>query len=175
MLGRVSASVGQHRQVWVTGGWHWVALGDAGRMSGKENDKEVDARKRAAASVSRSEKRQRMGEQAYLQEKRSKQQELKRRQKAERATAAAGALSQPAPPSVDIAGQLSKLAELWSRGALDDAEFKLAKAQVLTPTISDGPPSSTPLPSEHQPSEQPPNAAMVQGVSGMRCAPLRLA
>ena len=40
------------------------------------------------------------------------------------------------PPAIDFAGQLSKLAELFSQGLLDADEFKAAKARVLAGTLA---------------------------------------
>ena len=68
---------------------------------GKENEPEVDRadqrtlKKRAAAETSRSEKRERMGEEAYLKEKADAERERKRKLKLQRAAAAAA----PAMPA----------------------------------------------------------------------------
>lgn len=130
-------------------------------MDDKENGPELDARtlqKRAAAAASRSEKRERMGEEAFLLEKRGW-----RKRKADRQTAAAAAdaaaqsQQQPMPPPAGIAGQLSRLAELWTQGLLDDEEFKAAKALALrtAPGVTaDGPPAAPPPP-QPQPQQQP--------------------
>ena len=82
-----------------------------------------------------------MGEEEFLQQKRDKAKELRLRQKqekqaAEAAAAAAQATAQEAAAhasvqQLDVVARLAKLAELWSQGALDDTEFKVAKAQVL--------------------------------------------
>ena len=77
-------------------------------MDGKENEEKSDARtlqKRTAATASNAAKRELMGDEAYLLEKRGW-----RKRKAERAAAAAtSATAQPQPPPTDIVGKLSEL------------------------------------------------------------------
>ena len=117
-------------------------------MDGKENEEKSDARtlqKRTAATASNAAKRELMGDEAYLLEKRGW-----RKRKAERAAAAAtSATAQPQPPPTDIVGKLSELAKLRSQGFLDEDEFKAAKARVLVATsaaTADGPPAASPQP-----------------------------
>ena len=131
----------------------------------KENEPEVDERtrkKRASAECSRQAKREALGEEEFLRQKREAARELRKRQKAaaaaaEAATAAAAqhaaaaAPPAPPPPTFDLAGQLAKLAELWAQGALSDAEFGAAKAMVLT-----APPAASAMPSAATPSPPPP-------------------
>jgi hypothetical protein len=148
------------------------------------------AKNLAAAETSNANKRQRIGEQVYLQEKRDGGKEYRRRIKEKRAAAANSAPSLaatagsmggmgveinaatplptlfavPLPPTVDVAGQLERLAALKAQGILDDADFARAKAKILAapeppppsrstqsldappPPPSDVPPPPPPLP-----------------------------
>ena len=128
----------------------------------KENEPEVDERtrkKRASAEASRRVKQETLGREEFLRQKAEAARELRKRQKlakgggaaaAEVAAAAQHAATAAAPPPqmVDIAGQLTKLAELWSGGALTDAEFAAAKARVLAvpPAATTVPPAADPSP-----------------------------
>ena len=107
----------------------------------------------AAAQTSNANKRDRMGEEAYLQEKRVAAKAYRRRLKETGAAAAnsaapsAGigalpsavvvpvAVSVPvaAPPVVDVATQLATIAQLKAAGDLTEEEFVAAKAKILAP------------------------------------------
>ena len=115
-------------------------------------------KKLAAAEASNANKRQRLGEEAYLQEKRDAAKVYRRRLKEKAAAAAnmevpsaeetdggmdgmgfgamplptAFAMPLPAVP-IDVAGQLERLATLFANGKLSDGEFAAAKAAVLAP------------------------------------------
>jgi hypothetical protein len=111
----------------------------------------VDERKRrsrALAAASKHEKRQRMGDEAFLEEKRTKEKERRRLKKeaaslqaaaaAAAAAVAAAATAQPQPqppPPLDFFGQLNKLAELRERSLLKEDGFNTAKA-ILLATIT---------------------------------------
>jgi len=107
-----------------------------------ENEPVVSDRvlqKRKAAAASRADKRQRMGEEAFLREKREAKQQLKQRRKAERDAAAPQpasasptvAAAHVVDPAIDVASQLAMVAELWTQGALTDDEFSAAKGKML--------------------------------------------
>ena len=104
-------------------------------------------KRRKAAEEARRLKILNLGRERYLEEKRVAEADRKRRRKEKAAAAAAAAAAaeadvenaQPqtaapaaAPPwSVDIAGQLSKLAELKAQGVLTDDMFNAAVARVV--------------------------------------------
>ena len=139
------------------------------------------AKNLAAANTSNANKRQRLGEAVYLQEKRDAGVEYRRRLKEKAAAAAnveasatvgdiggtgiesngfafpaAFAVPLPAaPPIVDVAGQLERVAELKRKGDLDDDEFKAAKQRILGAAQPPPPPAARPAPPP-QPSDQPP-------------------
>ena len=73
-------------------------------------------------------KRECMGDVAFTEEKAAAR---KRQRAAVKAQQRAAEVQQPQPSPADVAGQLSKLAELYSQGLLDADEFKVAKARVL--------------------------------------------
>ena len=106
------------------------------------NAKSRREKNRDSAATSRENKRERMGDDKYLQEKREAGVEYRKRKKLEReaasaATAAAAAVTaqpvaQPAPQTAnDAAAQLAALAGLKVAGILDDATFEAAAAREI--------------------------------------------
>ena len=129
-------------------------------------------KKRKAAGTASAAKRERMGEAAFLLEKREAEQRRQQRIKAQRAAArAADEVSDTTPTTatnagaVDIASQLVKVAELRAHGMLTADEFSAAKAAILAaqPPPPPQPPPPQPPPSpQSQPPPQPPPPPMEQ-------------
>ena len=73
-----------------------------------------------------------------------------------------------------VAGQLAKLAELWTKGALDESEFKAAKAMVLAAAPPGAEDSTAPPPAGGSSAPSPPlspaHARCVSAAGGGACS-----
>ena len=119
---------------------------------------------RESAATSRDNKRERMGEEAFLSEKAEAERKRRKRKKEEQAAANAAAAAaaaaaaqvddeQPSPiPAPDAAAQLAALAGLKAAGILDDDAFKAAAARVVAPPPAAAP---APAPTPVQPTSTP--------------------